>query len=112
VYVDSLNPVSAPGFRFTGDSTHPSLVDSFRRSIATVAQLACDIVLAVHPAFTDLDGKLKRRSQTQASDPFVDAQGCRTYAADAAKRLDARIAEEIGKAQPGRGGESPGLRRP
>jgi metallo-beta-lactamase class B len=112
VYADSLNPVSAPGFRYTGDSTHPSLVGSFRRSIATVARLPCDIVLAVHPAFTDLDGKLQRRTRTQASDPFVDAEGCRTYAADAAKRLDARIAEETGKAQPGRAGESPGLRRP
>jgi len=27
---------SAPGFRFTGDQTHPSVIESFRRSIATV----------------------------------------------------------------------------
>jgi metallo-beta-lactamase class B len=95
VYADSLNAVSAPGFRFSGTGTRPGLVETFRRSIATVAALPCDIVIAVHPGFTDLDGKLAKRAQeAAAADPFIDANGCRAYAADAAKRLDARLAEE------------------
>lgn len=36
VYADSLNAVSAPGFRYT---QAPGLIDGFRRSIAAVAQL-------------------------------------------------------------------------
>ena len=36
----------------------------------------------------------KRRTDGVTPDPFIDPQGCRTYAADAAKRLDARVAEE------------------
>jgi metallo-beta-lactamase class B len=97
VYADSLSPVSAPGFRFTGDATHPSLVESFRKSIATIAELPCDIVLAPHPELADLDGKLKRREQQGATDAFIDANACRGYAANATKRLDARIAEEAAK---------------
>ena len=54
VYADSLNAVSAPGFRFTGDATHPSLVASFERSIDVVAGLPCDILLAVHPGFSPM----------------------------------------------------------
>lgn len=94
VYADSLNPVSAPGFRFSGGGGKPSIVDAFRRSIATVAQLPCDVIVSVHPSFTDLDRKLKQRAAKPGADPFVDRQGCRAYAADAGKRLDARLAEE------------------
>jgi len=94
VYADSLNAVSAPGFRFSGDATHPSLEASFRRSIATVAALPCDILLAVHPGFADIEGKLRRRKEQPASNPFVDSKGCQVYAGDAAKRFDQRLAEE------------------
>ena len=75
VYADSLNAVSAPGFRFSGDQKHPGIVEEFRRSIAKVAALPCDVLLTVHPA-------------------FAEGQTCRTYAAGAAKRLDERIAQE------------------
>ena len=94
VYADSLNPVSAPGFRFTGDATHPGIADTFRRSISTVGSLPCDVLLAVHPSFAGMEDKLKRRRDQPGSEPFVDPTACRSYAADAAKRLDQRIAEE------------------
>lgn len=91
VYADSLNAVSADSFRFSAD---PARLAAFRASIATVAGLPCDIVIAVHPGFTDLDGKLSRRKAGAPADPFVDPGGCREYAAGALKRLDARIASE------------------
>jgi len=80
VYADSLNAVSAPAFRFTGDASHPSIVEQFRRSIETMAALPCDMMIPVHPVW-DAKDALKPGS-------------CRVYAAEAAKRLDARIAEE------------------
>ena len=94
VYADSLNAVSSPEFRFTGDGSRPSIVESFRKTIAKVAALPCDILITVHPGFVDIDGKLERRAARPISDPFVDPRACRAYAAGAAKRLDARVAEE------------------
>jgi metallo-beta-lactamase class B len=94
VYADSLNAVSAPGFRFTGDGKTPSIADSFRAAIARIEQLPCDIMLSVHPSFSDVEGKLRRRAAQPATDPFIDAKACRVYAADARKRLEARIADE------------------
>jgi metallo-beta-lactamase class B len=91
VYADSLNPVSAPGFKFTAG---PGLVESFRRSIAAVGGLPCDILLSVHPDFSDLDGKLERRKKGASSDPFIDPAACRAYADVASKALDRRVAEE------------------
>ena len=95
VYADSLNPVAAPGFRFTGDGTRSKSIEAtFRRSISAVGSLPCDILLAVHPSFAGMEDKLRRRREQPGSEPFVDPGACRTYAADAAKRLDQRVADE------------------
>jgi metallo-beta-lactamase class B len=90
VYADSLTSVSAPGFKYG------MRLESFRRSIEKVAALPCDIILSPHPQFTQVDEKLKRRSALhgQGTDPFIDPNGCRTYAASALQQLDARIREE------------------
>ena len=95
VYADSLTAVSAPGFRFTGDDTHPSIVPTFRQSIADFEQLSCDILIAAHPEFSNLFEKLERRNQG-LENAFVDTEGCRAYANNATRMLDARIAEEHG----------------
>jgi metallo-beta-lactamase class B len=90
VYADSLTSPSAPGFKYG------NRLGSFRRSIEKVAALPCDIVLSPHPQFTQVDEKLKRRAELKGAgpDPFIDANGCRAYAAEGMKRLEARRAEE------------------
>jgi metallo-beta-lactamase class B len=97
VYADSLNAVSSPGFRFTGDATHPSIETTFRRSIETIAALPCDILLAPHPGMADMDEKLQRHEPQPGSNPFVDPGACRAYADAAMRRLDQRVAEERGR---------------
>jgi metallo-beta-lactamase class B len=99
VYADSLNAVSADGFRFSGGPDNPSIVDIFRQSIRKVEALPCDILLSPHPGFFDMNEKLQRRRNGDA-DAFVDAGACRAYAAAAGARLDRRIADETqGRAQ-------------
>ena len=93
VYADSITPVSAPGFRYTGDASHPSIVEAFRRSIATIGGLPCDVLLSTHPGSVRMDEKLSRRQKGEA-DSFVDDKACRAYAETGTKALDARIAEE------------------
>jgi metallo-beta-lactamase class B len=91
VYADSLNPVSDEGFRFT---SRPSTVDAFRKAIAKLEQLPCDVLVASHPSAVDLAGKLARWKKDPSTNPFIDPNACRAYAATARKRLDARLAEE------------------
>lgn len=93
VYADSLTAVSDDVFRFTGDRTHPSIVDSFRRTLAIIEALPCDILLTPHPDASRMDAKLARRAAGDA-DAFVDPEGCRAYAAAAARRFEQRVAEE------------------
>ena len=94
VYADSLNSVSAPGFRFSGDGTRPSRVASFEKSIATVAALKCDILLTPHPEAFDVDVKLAVRTRDPKSQPFVDRNACKAYAQGAGQRLAKRVEEE------------------
>ncbi len=95
VYADSLNPYASGDFNFTGKGKTPDISASFEASIAKVAALKCDIVISVHPEFTDVMQKAAAR--TTASNPFIDANGCREYASDAGKRLAARLAQERGE---------------
>ena len=87
VYADSLNPISADGYRF---SDHPDLVTAFRDGIDKVADSHCDIVLAPHPGGVNL----RRRLLGEA--PLIDLGGCKAYAATASERLDSRLATEAG----------------
>jgi metallo-beta-lactamase class B len=92
VYADSLNPVSADGFRFTGGDGRPDISAQFARSIDTLAALPCEIILSSHPGSSRTMEKQAARTATQ--NPFVDPSSCRDYAAVAAGRLKARVAEE------------------
>ena len=93
VYADSLSSVADDGFRFT--ATKPSIVDTFRQSIAKVEKLPCDILLAPHPSSFGMAEKLAKWKSAPEVNPFIDAPSCRNYAAAARKRLDARIVEEL-----------------
>jgi metallo-beta-lactamase class B len=94
VYADSLNSVSAPGFRFSGDATHPSRVQTFENSMAVIEALPCDILLAPHPEMIDLDAKLAQWKANPAVNPLIDAGACKAYAAGGRERLEKRVAEE------------------
>jgi metallo-beta-lactamase class B len=98
VFADSLNAVSAPGFRFSGDAAHPSLEEQFRHSIDTVAGLPCDILLTGHPGGARIHAPAARATASPGSPE--DASPCQAYAAAARRRLEERIARE-GSAGPG-----------
>jgi metallo-beta-lactamase class B len=91
VYADSLNPVSAPEFRFSDD---PARLSSFQTSISVVENLPCEVILAAHPSLIDLERKVAEAKAGAGSKAFVDTQACKTYAAGARQRLEARLAEE------------------
>lgn len=92
-YADSLNAVSADGFRFTGSASTPSIVESFQQSIRKVEMLPCDILLSPHPGLFGMQEKLQRKNAGEA-DAFIDPNSCRIYAGAARTRLEQRIMQE------------------
>lgn len=83
VFADSLNPVSHDDYQF-GEG---ELTAAFRRSIAKVRALPCDVLVSAHPSQSQLFAR-------QAKDALIDAGACKTYADEAAARLDDRLATE------------------
>jgi metallo-beta-lactamase class B len=87
VYADSVTAVSADGYRF---SDHPGHVAAFRRSLARIGGLRCDLLLTPHPGASNL---FERFAQNRLAAPGA----CRAYAARGASRLDERLRQEGGR---------------
>lgn len=98
VYADSLNPYASGDFTYTGKGKTPDISASFAASIAKVGALPCDVILSVHPDSTGVLDKAARRGGDH--NPFIDANACRAYAANADALLTKRLAKERGVAVP------------
>ena len=94
VYADSLNPISAPGFRYSNSSAYPNAVKDFERSFAFFDSVPCDILITAHPEVSDLWGRLAQRDKGLKPDPMVDSGACRAYAASGREKLQQRLANE------------------
>src|SRR5215831_15893807 len=79
VYADSLNPVSAKGFKYSDPNRHPNAAEQMRSSFGVIAALPCDILLTPHPEFSNMFEKLSKREKG-GGDAFIDASSCRQYA--------------------------------
>ena len=99
VYADSLSAVSDDGFRFSGGGAGASLVETFRKSLAVVEALPCDVLLVPHPFVMGMEEKLARQRKEPSVNPFVDAG-----AAGRSPRLSERRSKPAWPARrPGRG---------
>jgi metallo-beta-lactamase class B len=92
VYADSVTPVSADGYRFTGGPEA-----AFRRGLAKLSSLPCGVLLTPHPSASKLEERAARAG-AEGSSAFVDAKACAAYAAQGVKSLDARIEKERAEA--------------
>lgn len=101
VYADSLNPVSAPGFRFKNSSAYPKAVDDFEKSFTFFEAVPCDVLITAHPEASNLWERVALREKGVRPDPMVDSGACRTLAASGREKLRQRLASE-GKTAPNR----------
>jgi metallo-beta-lactamase class B len=70
VCADSLTAISDDGFRFTDNPRDKTALSDFKKSLATLAAVPCDILLTPHPGASDMRGKLERRQRGEVPDPF------------------------------------------
>jgi len=92
-YVDSLTAMGNASYHF-GDPRHPERLTRFRQTLATVADLPCDILVTPHPEASDFLERVAAHRRGATPDPLRDRSACRRYAADAAATLKARLTDE------------------
>jgi metallo-beta-lactamase class B len=97
VYADSLTPVSAGGFKFTGSREYPGAIQDFEKSFAFLRAAACDILLTTHPDVSGFWSRVEARQRGVLPDPMVDRGACRQLAGRAEEQLRRRIAAETGR---------------
>jgi metallo-beta-lactamase class B len=93
VYMDSVSPVSADGFKYTQRPAYPHMED-FEQSFTFLETTPCDILVTAHPDNTALWDHLAQRNQGITPDPVIDPTGCQRLAARSRAALQKRIEAE------------------
>jgi metallo-beta-lactamase class B len=94
VYADSLNPISAPGFRFTKSREYPHAIEDFEKSFAFFEATPCDVLITAHPEVSGFWDRLALREKGVKPDPFIDSGACHKLAESAREKLRQRVADE------------------
>ena len=93
VFSSSLNPIAAPGYRYSAAANRP-LHDGFRRTLAAFRTMPCDILISAHPDQAGLDEKLAVFRRQPEPNPFIDPEACRAYADKYERLFEQRLARE------------------
>jgi len=91
VYADSISLLSSKGYRYS-DPAHPERIAGYRRTLATLASLPCDILMVPHPT-ADFFEKAARISSNKPN-PLIDSQACKAYAREGQDNLQERMQKE------------------
>ena len=67
-----------PGYVLVNNKEYPQIANDYARSFATLRKLPCDVFLAAHGNFYDLEGKYKKL-QEGGPNPFIDRAGYMAY---------------------------------
>ncbi len=106
VYAESLSAVSADGFRFSQNSSYPTVLADFQHSFTVLDHLPCDILMTPHPDASDFwqrvgDEEAERSGtagakvmQSPAQYPLIDPAACRRLADESRQALKTRLAAE------------------
>jgi metallo-beta-lactamase class B len=80
-----------PGVVLLGNPSYPGIAGDYARSFQVMRALPCEVFLAPHGSFFDLQGKAKRLAAKETPNPFVDPAGCRAYLA----RMETAYEEQL-----------------
>ncbi|MDP8913914.1 MAG: subclass B3 metallo-beta-lactamase [Pseudomonadota bacterium] len=86
--------MTIPGYTLLGNPHYPNIVEDYRASFDKLRRVPCDVFLASHGSFFDLDGKRAKLTAGRSKNPFIDPEGCRRYLDVTEKRFQDQLARE------------------
>jgi metallo-beta-lactamase class B len=75
------SPNVNPGYRLVGNKDYPEIADDFARTFKVLKALPCDVFLGAHGGYYGMAAKYGRTKKGSEANPFVDAEGYRSYVA-------------------------------
>ena len=79
---------TAPGYKLKNNPRYPNAIEDYRRQFAVLKSLSCDVFLASHGNFFDLQEKIADKRS------FIDPEGYREFVAAAERRIEEQYAAE------------------
>lgn len=92
------SPTVPADYRLIDNPRYPEAVSDYRRQFATLHALRCDLFLASHGNFFDLEGKRKALAGRQKANPFIDSEGYHRFVAVSERRFEDRVRNEQSQA--------------
>lgn len=77
VFIGSMSVLS--GYRLTGKQSYPGIGSDYANSFRVLKSLPCDVFLASHGSFFNLNGKRAALARKPSENPFIDPAGYRAY---------------------------------
>lgn len=68
-----------PMTKLGAEPSYPGIAEDYARTFRTLRSLPCDLFLAAHGSFYNLEEKSERLKKEQGGNPFVDPEGYRSY---------------------------------
>jgi metallo-beta-lactamase class B len=82
---------TAPGYKLLGNVNYPNIVQDYHRTFDILKKLPCDVFLASHGNFFDLDEKSKQVRTNTAQNPFIDPDGYRQFLEQSQHDFEAEV---------------------
>ena len=70
--------MTVPGYKLLSTPAYPTMVADYEATFAKLKTLPCDIPLAAHGVFFNLNAKRAALASGAPTNPFIDPAGCRT----------------------------------
>ena len=88
-----------PGYVLVNNRDYPQIAADYVRSFATLRQLPCDVFLAAHGSFYDVQGKYAKL-QSGGPNPFIDHAGYLAYIDLKEKQFNAEVERQKNAGKP------------
>jgi len=90
---------TAPGYKLVGNSNYPNIVEDYQRTFEILRKLPCDVFLASHGNFFNLEEKSRQARTNAARNPFVDPDGYRQFLDQTQRDFGAELKRQSAQAR-------------
>ncbi|HKX28893.1 MAG TPA: subclass B3 metallo-beta-lactamase [Blastocatellia bacterium] len=85
-----------PGVHLVNYAPWPGIAEAYAKSFRIMKSLPCEVFLAPHAPFFDLEAKVRRLNEGAKSNPFIDPEGYRKYLAELEESYSKQLLQERG----------------
>jgi metallo-beta-lactamase class B len=89
-----IGSTTIPGYKLLNNAGYPNIVEDYAYTFGLLKTLPCDVFLAPHGSFFDLDKKRLLMEKGAKTNPFIDPQSYRRFINSTEKAYQKQLEEE------------------